>query len=121
MENRSIYLCDHRIYCECNFRIFCERTSAGRKRNRKRTGKRRKDFFPGIYEAFAFQQIFPDDRSVLYSDLCADRYRRNRYLLYDICLGKSGIAWYVLNGTDAPDGDRSCIYTGIGEKVQRNV
>ena len=58
---------------------------------------------------------------VLYSDLCADRYRRNRYLLYDICLGKSGIAWYVLNGTDAPDGDRSCIYTGIGEKVQRNV
>ena len=80
-----------------------------------------KDFFPGIYEAFAFQQIFPDDRSVLYSDLCADRYRRNRYLLYDICLGKSGIAWYVLNGTDAPDGDWSCIYTGIGEKVQRNV
>lgn len=38
----------------------------------------------------------------------------SRYLLYDLCVGKSCSAWYILNGTDASDGNRSCIYTGIG-------
>lgn len=35
LENSSDYLCNHRIYRKCNFRILCKRTSAGRDGNRK--------------------------------------------------------------------------------------